>query len=380
MKDNTIRRILAFFLLIAAIFVGVAIAAVRNIDRSAASNDWVNHTHAIIGESVDFFAAMQNSDAALRTFLLTGEARDQAAIQDASAQIDEHLEVAKALTRQDQEQHQQFVLLEALARQRSAFIREIVAARMVNDTAAVRTLLAADSGRGFIRDIQKGTELLKSSAMARLADQDRASYLQAQQTRWTVWAGVIINVLLLVGAVWLMRDDIAARSLLAATLREANQQLETKVQERTAELTAANARLSTENLERQWGNYALEHQVRYNQLIIDSINDLVLVLTKTQKISRVNAAVIHLTGFDTSELVNQPLSQIVRLLGPAEGATAPLHDFIALALAEGRDLRDQPATLENKRGRQLAVRLTLFPLRDGAKVVGGIVTLQQQPA
>lgn len=380
MKDNTIRRILVFPLVIAAIFIGVAIAAVRNIDRSAASSDWVNHTHAVISESVDFFAAMQNLDAALRTFLITGDTRDQAAIRDAAAQIDEHLEVAKALTRQDPEQHQQFILLEALARQRSAFNREIMAARMANDTAVVRTLLAADSGGGAIRDIQKRTEQLKNMAMARLAEQDTASYLRAQQTRWTVWAGVVLNVLLLAGAVWLIRDDITARRLLAAALREANQQLETKVQERTAELVAANARLSTENLERQWGNYALEHQVRYNQLIIDSINDLVLVLTKTQKISRVNAAVIHLTGFDTTDLVNQPLSRIVRLLGPADGSTAPLHDSIALALAEGRDLRDQPATLENKRGRQLAVRLTLFPLRDGAKVVGGIVTLQQQPA
>ncbi|HVT74230.1 MAG TPA: CHASE3 domain-containing protein [Lacunisphaera sp.] len=377
MNDSTIRRILAVFLVVATILIGVAIAAVRNIDRSASSSDWVNHTHAIISEAEAFFGAVQAGDAALRTYLVTGDPRDQAAIRDAAAQVDEHLEVAKALTRSDPEQSQQFVLLETLARQRAEYNRELMAARSANDNAALHTLLASDAGGGGIREIQRKTEQLKTDAMARLSQQDTANYLQAQRTRWTVWGGVALNVLLLAGAIWLIRDDLNARRALAASLREANLQLEARVQERTAELTAANARLSTENLERQWANQALEHQVRYNQLILDSINDLVLVLTKTQKISRVNAAVIHLTGFPTTELVNQPLSRIVRVTPPAGGTV--LHDPLTLALDEGRDLRDLPAVLEDKAGGRTRVRLTLFPLRDGVKVVGGIVTLQPQP-
>ena len=59
--------------------------------------------------------------------------------------------------------------------------------------------------------------------------------------------------------------------------------------DRTAELASTNATLSTENLERQWANQALEHQLRYNHLIVDSINDLVFVLTKALNISRVNS-------------------------------------------------------------------------------------------
>jgi hypothetical protein len=43
--------------------------------------------------------------------------------------------------------------------------------------------------------------------------------------------------------------------------------------------------------ERRWASRALEHQLRYNQLIIDSIGELVFVLTKVLKISRVNPIV-----------------------------------------------------------------------------------------
>ena len=51
-------------------------------------------------------------------------------------------------------------------------------------------------------------------------------------------------------------------------------------------------------------------------------------------------------------------------------------DPIARALKDGRDLRDQNAFVVDTRGRKIAVRFTLFPLRDRNKVVGGIVTLQ----
>ncbi len=139
---------------------------------------------------------------------------------------------------------------------------------------------------------------------------------------------------------------------------------------------ASNDQLSIENLERQWANQALEQQLRYNQLVINSINDLVLVLTKVLNISRINSAVVHLTGREPSDLINQPLSRVVRL-GNAPGETGdPLIDPIARALQDGRDFRDLPAVVEDKRGQLTSVRFTLFPLRDNDKVVGGVVTLQ----
>ena len=50
MNDKTISRVLLFFLLISAVLIAVAIGAVRNINRSVAGSDWVNHTHAVLLE------------------------------------------------------------------------------------------------------------------------------------------------------------------------------------------------------------------------------------------------------------------------------------------------------------------------------------------
>jgi len=378
-KDPTIRRVLVFFLLIAAVLIVVAVQTARNLSRSVASSDWVNHTHAVILEVEALRAALYVGDGAVHTYVLTGDTHDRAAASEAIAEVAEHGEIAQALTRNEPAQHERILQLESRVNERTEFYQAVLAARQAGDIEKVRTLLAADAGRAALRDIQRKIELLKNEELALLTERDTASYVQAQTTRWTVWAGVALDVLLLGGVAWLIRDGLAARRRAAAAMQEDSVRLEARVQERTAELAAANGRLSMENLERQWANQALEHQLHYNQLIVDSIDDLVFVLTKALNISRVNPAVVHLTGLEPSALINRPLARVVRLVAAPPGAAAPLLDPIAQAVKDGHDLRDQPALVQDQRGRQIPVRFTLFPLRDRDKVVGGIVTLQIVP-
>jgi PAS domain S-box-containing protein len=376
MRDSTIGRILGFFLLISAVMVFVAIYAARNISRSEASSDWVNHTHAVVLEVGGVLSALHAGDAEALSFVVNGDARDKAASREAFATMAEHLEVAKALTRLEPPQHDQVLRLETLANQRAEFAQQVITAQQQAKPQAVRDLLAADAGADALGEIQRVADKLNDDEMELLAERDRASYLQAQQTRWTVWSGLALDVLLLGGVAWLIGDDIKARRLAASALREANEQLDAKVRERTAELASANARLTTENLERRWANQALEHQLRHNLLIINSINDPVFVVTKAMNISRINSAVLRYTGWEQQDLINKPLSFIARLGDASGGAEAPLIDPVAHALNGGYDLQDQPATVQDKRGNKTPVRLALFPLRDRDKVVGGVVILR----
>jgi len=151
-----------------------------------------------------------------------------------------------------------------------------------------------------------------------------------------------------------------------------NRALELQVREQAASLAMANAKLTGEVLERRWVNQALEHQLRYAQHIIDSISDAVIVLTKALHMSRINPAVVHLTGFEATGLVNEPLSRLVR----PEGDEGRMADPLGQALKEGRDVRDLPAVMWDRTGRAISVRLTLFPLRDRDKVVGGVAILR----
>jgi PAS domain S-box-containing protein len=376
LNDKTIRRTLAFFLLIAVVVVAVAVEAVRSINRSVASSDWVNHTHSVVLQVEALRSDMYLAEGALHTYVLTGDPHDMASCQEALSDAADNLEIIKALTRNEPAQSGRVADIEALVNRRLGFAREVMSARQSGGAEGVRALLAADAGGAALREIQRSMDKLRDEELGLLTERDTASYLQAQAVRYAVWTGVALDVLLLAASAWFIRDDIAARRSLTRALQEANDILETRVRDRTADLASANATLSTENLERQWANQALEHQVRYNSLIVDSINDLVFVVTKALNISRVNPAVTQLTGMGASELVGLALSRVVRLAVGPQGAGAPMVDPMAMALRSGRDLRDLPAALEDKRGRITSVRLSMIPIRDRDKVVGGVVTVQ----
>jgi PAS domain S-box-containing protein len=368
-----IWRILAFFFAVIAVFVVAAVLSLRNLSRSVAGSDWVNHTHTVILETEGLRSDLYIGDGAAHTFVATGDSRDRRSCIEALSDVDEHLQLLDALTRTESAQHGELERIAQLVNHRSDFLRGLLSTRLSGDTAALRANLADDAGQPALKEIQRSIDKLKNDELSLLTDRDTASFVQAQATRWTVWTGVALDFLLLLGAGWLIRDDLAARRRAATVLLEANEHLEERVKERTTELAAANQHLTSENLERRWTNQGLEHQLRYNHLIINSINDLVLVLTKATNISRVNPAVAGLTGREPHELVQMPLSAFAKLT--FEG-TAPMRDPVAQAMEDGRDLRDRPAVVLDKRGREIPVRMALFPLRDRDKIVGAVVILQ----
>jgi PAS domain S-box-containing protein len=371
--EKTVRRILVCFLLVIGVFVAVAVDSVRIINRSVASSDWVNHTHSVILETEGLRSSLYVGNGAAHAFVVTGDIADRRAGTEALSDIAEHLEIMGALTRNEPAQKDEEARIDLLVNHRADFIRAVMKARQSGDMDSVRTLLADDAGQPAMKEIGNAIERLKQDELGLLTDRDTAAFLQAQVTRWTVCTGVVLDFLLLVGAGLLIRDDLAARRIAASALEAANRQLEAKVRERTADLASANETLTAENLERRWANQGLEHQLNYNQLIINSINDLVMVLTKATNISRINPAVTNITGFEAHELINKPFSSFAHLSYPGQ---APLLYPISQSMNDGRDLRDQGATVTDRLGRAIPVRISLFPLRDRDKVVGGVVILQ----
>ena len=222
MNDKTTRRVLILFLLIIAVFVAVAVLSVRNINRSVAASDWVNHTHAVILETEGLRSALYVGDGASHAYVVTGDARDRRSCVEALSDVDEHLQILAALTRTEPSQKEQVARIAVLVNRRSDFIRGVVAARQAVGPEAVRSMLAEDAGQPALKGIQGAVDKLKDDELGLLTERDTASFLQAQTVRWTVWTGVTLDFLLLAGTGWLVSDDIAARRRAAEVLTQAN--------------------------------------------------------------------------------------------------------------------------------------------------------------
>ena len=347
-KETIERQLLVCFGIVLAVLVFVLVAAVRNTLHALASSDWVNHTHAVILEVDAILSSLHAAEAAHRTFLLTGTPQDQQSYHTAFAEMAEHLQVAKVLTANDNRQQKRLAELEALIARRADFAKAIIQARDEKGPEAARHLLANDTSQTSLQDIRDAVSKLKQEENELLQQRDRDSYRQARITRWIVFSGVGINFALLGLTFWLVRMDLAVRRQAAAALQEANDFLEIKVQQRTAELVKANEELELENLRRLWSHSATQHLLRYSDLIINSIGEGVCVVSRRGHIVRLNAAAARLAGWESKELTGKNLSVILRRPWEED----PIHE----AMKAGRALEGSEGILWRKDGSPLPVR------------------------
>jgi sigma-B regulation protein RsbU (phosphoserine phosphatase) len=134
--------------------------------------------------------------------------------------------------------------------------------------------------------------------------------------------------------------------------------------------------LKVQRRERRWADQALQHQLRYNQLIIDTIDELVFVLTKVMNISRVNPAVLRTSGYTEAEVIKAPMTRLVRLAAGADGQATEKLAPLSAAIKEERGVQNLPAFLVRKDGAEVPVLLSLVPMRDGNQIIGSVITLR----
>jgi len=370
MKENIEQRMMALFGLVAALLILVAVVALNNVRQGEVTSDWVNHTHAVILETEAIQTSLHTAEGALRSYILTSDDRDQAAYREAFTETKEHLDVAKSLTKGDQRQQQVLGEIETLIGKRVDYARKIVIARKQSFDEA-KQLVSSDAADQTLREIRKLVDRLKEDEAGLLQTRDRENFLQAQSTRWTVYVAAILNAAVIALIFWLIRDDLKSRRLVAATLQQANEQLEQKVKERTAELAKSNESLTLENLERKWSQSILERQFRHFEQILHSIGDSIFVISRTGRIIRVNPPATKLSGYSVNELIGESLAKVL------QPETASTESPFVHALKEGRDLVSLPAAIKSRDGRTLKVVARAFPVRDNDKVVGSVVVCTQ---
>lgn len=176
-------------------------------------------------------------------------------------------------------------------------------------------ILAAQSDRGFMRIVTShsaGGTLLRRMMPAIILVPILIGWLQLQGEEAGLYDPVfglalfaLSNVVIFsifIGrlAQILHRVDIERESVLMA-LRESRDQLELRVQERTADLTMANARLQNEIVERQRTEQEIRSKERLLRLLLDNLPEYIYVKDPEGRFLIANQAVIKKFGVQTEQ-------------------------------------------------------------------------------
>ncbi|MFL6715269.1 MAG: sensor histidine kinase [Burkholderiaceae bacterium] len=226
---------------IASVFV------IKSLERDADSWQWVIHTREVLERLQIVLASLNEAEAAQRGFLLSREDEQLVAYRHATGMIPAEIDTLREMTADNPLQQNSVKALETLVAERLSRLDQVVEL-MVNGGAVDAGLL--ESGRRQKRAILERAEAIRAEEQRLLHErQTRAGHARRD-------LGIAIGAVfaLSIGLLFLLRilaerdaarlraESIQLRSA-QQRLLEANQLLELRVQQRTEQISEANAEL-----------------------------------------------------------------------------------------------------------------------------------------
>ncbi|HVU89033.1 MAG TPA: ATP-binding protein [Pirellulales bacterium] len=155
-----------------------------------------------------------------------------------------------------------------------------------------------------------------------------------------------------------LQREIDARIAAELKLQRANQELEERIRQRTAELVATNA--------------TLNEQRELFRTTLASIGDAVIATDTTGRVTFFNAVAEALTGWSWAEAKGKPLPEVFRILD--ESTRRPAENPALRALRDGKVVGlANHSVLVQKSGRELPIDDSAAPIRDDQQRLVGVV-------
>ncbi len=235
------------FSLASVILLLDAILGYRNVLILHENDEAVTHAHSLLGCLSNVLSTLKDAETGQRGYLLTGKSKYLEPYNTARVSLPQELEELQTLIGERSGQQARLTklrqeidsLLEQLGRtiklgQDQHFDADQHAALIENSKNAMDTIRAL--GEDMIQE--------EEEALARRAEQSRHSFLIAQAAQV---GGTALTLGILGLAYGLVRRELTARARAETELRQAHDELERRVQERTVELGTANAALRRSN-------------------------------------------------------------------------------------------------------------------------------------
>ncbi|WP_246523586.1 PAS domain S-box protein [Gemmata palustris] len=327
------RGVLTGIWLLAALVVVNAGVSYWNTRKVRNDARWVAHTQEALAALGTVRASARDLEATQRTFILTGADRDRTSFRSAEAQTRAKLTRLAELTTDNPEQQSRIAALGARVDRVIEHLNATVAVRESSGLEAARKLVAGDTGRQLLDDVDRAVDEIEATERALLhtrgIDTERAYF--SARLFGAASAGFGLTA---VGMfVWLLRRSNRARA--AATTRVWEQ--------------------------REWLRTTLA-----------SIGDAVIATDLAGNVTLLNSVAEALTGWQNDDAVGRPLTEVFRIVN--ESTREPVDNPALRALKFGAIVGLANHTiLIAKDGTEYPIDDSAAPIRDPDGRVGGAV-------
>lgn len=338
--SSTERKVrFGFFLaLICLAVVGVvSYLSVVRLNEDAAR---VEHTHEVLGSLELLLAAATDSETAERGYVITADEGYLDPYRQAAAVVEGETRHLRELTADNRSQQQRLDAVAALVADRLANLRAVVELRKTDGFAAAQREILTGKGKQFHDRIRQLIAQMEDNETSLLKEREQRTARSSSIARAVIIGGGLLGCGIVALALLVVRRDFAGRVRAERALREANDRLELRVRQRTAQLEKAgeaDARLAA---------------------IIASSDDAIASKDLQGIITSWNPGAERLFGYSAQEAVGEPMAMLIPAERSGEGPA------LLAGIARGETTDHFETVRIAKDGRKIDVSVTISPIRD----------------
>ncbi|MGE5179700.1 MAG: CHASE3 domain-containing protein [Bacteroidota bacterium] len=222
--------------LFALLLIGVvAFLSIRDLVRNS---DRVAHTQEVVAHAAVVGSLLADAETGQRGYLITGDPIYLEPYTAAAGSLRIEVDSLALLTRDNAAQRPRTAHLRTLTSQRLAMLASGVTARRKGGPEEGREWLVQDKGRRVMDEARLVLQDIRDEEEVLLEKRDRDARDSAMMATMLIVFGSLAGIVAVAFASGMVRRDLRRRVEVEADLREARDELEERVRERTAELAA----------------------------------------------------------------------------------------------------------------------------------------------
>jgi PAS domain S-box-containing protein len=219
-QSGSTRRLQLAFGAAILIFLGVGAVSYLSLAVSEDSERWVQHTHEVLENLHELAFAMQRVEASCRGFLLTGDDSYLETCRASRLSVGQIEIIVRNLTVDNPRQQNQLLVLESFTAEKFALADMLVARRRAQGLEAAASALRNGSGQRIMTEFLGVISKMQDEELRLLSQRNADAKRKMGHTRMVLIVGIVVGMLITVGAAWSALRDSGARDLAQEALRE----------------------------------------------------------------------------------------------------------------------------------------------------------------
>jgi len=268
----------------------VSVVSYLSVVRLNEDAAWVEHTHEVLSGLQLLLAAVTDSETAERGYVITGDESYLEPYRKSASAADVQASRLRELTADNQVQQQRLDSVVPLVSDRLAELQKVTELRRTQGYAAAQSEILTGKGKQFHDRIRGLFDQMKGTEISLLQERRRLAGRSAATTQAVIVGSGVLACGLVGLAVFAIRRDFAGRTRAERALRDANDRLEVRVQQRTADLALSHERM---------------------RAVVDTAPDGIVTMDHEGRLAEFSPAAEGIFGYRRSEVIGLPLAEVI---------------------------------------------------------------------